>query len=50
MPKRKRAPDEPGAQSQRFLAAAELLGVDQRRFDRAFKKVVKPRTSRERKK
>jgi hypothetical protein len=45
MPKRKRAPDEPGAQSQRFLEAAEKAGVDQtgKKFERAFRKVVPPR-------
>jgi hypothetical protein len=48
MPKRKRAPDEPGAQSQRFLEAAEQVGADKsgRKFDRAFKKLIKPRKSK----
>jgi hypothetical protein len=48
MPKRKRPPDEPGAQLERFLKAAEEVGADAsgRKFDRAFRKLVKPRKKR----
>jgi len=46
MPERKRPPDEPGAQSIRFIETAEKLGVNGRKFDRAFRKVVKPRRSK----
>jgi len=42
MPKRKRVPDEPGAQSQRFLDAAKKAGVTKStaKFERVFRKVV----------
>lgn len=41
MPKRKRPPDKPGAQSQRFVETAEELGASDKKFDRAFRRVVK---------
>jgi hypothetical protein len=42
MPKRKRAPDEPGAQSQRFVEAAKLAGATKStaKFERVFRKVA----------
>ena len=42
MPKRKRAPYEPGAQSQRFLDAAEKAGVTKSaaKFERVFHKLA----------
>ena len=45
MPKRKRTRDKPGVQSRRFLKTAELAGVDEsgRKFERAFRRVVKPK-------
>jgi hypothetical protein len=47
MPARKRPPDEPVAQSQRFLEAAEKVGADKsgRKFERAFRKIV-PKTKK----
>lgn len=42
MPKRKAPPDDPGAQSQRFLEAAKKAGATKSaaKFERVFRKVV----------
>jgi hypothetical protein len=46
MPKRKRPPDKPGAQSRRFLEAAKAAEADVtgRKFDKVFKKLVRPKS------
>lgn len=45
MPKRKRPPDKPGAQSKRFIEAAKAAEVDSsgKGFEKALKRLLKPK-------